>query len=799
MRSDAADLFHPSFDLAPYTFSGDHLREIAFPLGGIGAGCVSLDGRGNFVDWEIFNQPNKGAYLMHTFPMLSVRAEGEEPHLLALQGPRVRNWIGEMKHWRFGHGDMFEQMDGLPCFDSVEFVGTFPFARVRFVKPNLPVEVELCAFSPFVPLDVDASSFPGACLVYRLKNVDDKPLELTIAWSMTNPVGFGVDPEIKGSKGEFFEGVHCRGIRFSNEALPADNPYAGTAALTTSWPETTALPMWERREWFDTIQAVWNEFRATGRLESGPLGKEGDRSAGSLGAIVRLGPGEEAEVPFFVSWRFPVSGKTLESGAIKGASWTPYYAKRWTSADAVAVAEEFFTRFGELASRTRAFEEALFDTTLPPEVVQSVSATASILHSPTVLRLEDGTFWAWEGCSQGVGCCEGTCSHVWNYSLAHAYLFPEMQKSMRRTEYANNFNCGPRGKDGALIFRVALPLGSASNLWHAASDGQLGGIVQLYRDWRLLGDRAYLAEMWPFAKRALEFSWKQWDLDQDGLAESDMHNTYDINFCAPNPLTQFFYLAALRAGEEMARHLEDAASADRYRELYESGRKKTVERLWNGEYFIEEGTYTRPTDPKYQHGRGCLSDQVFGQLAATVAGLGDLVEPELIRSTLASIVKYNFRDPLGDHENLQRVYAVHDEAGLILCSWPHGERPYFPFVYSDEVWTGIEYQVASHLAYEGMVEECVAIARAIRNRYDGARRNPWNEFECGSHYARAMASYGMLLGLSGFRYDAVKGEASIEPRIAGDFKAFFCTPQGWGTAEWRGSKAKFDVVEGSLF
>lgn len=734
-------LFQPTFDLSPYTYRGDHLREIAFPLGGIGTGCVSLDGRGGLRDWEIYNRPNKGSFLPNTFPMLWFRPEGGEAKILAVQGPRVQHWIGELKGaWTYGHGNFFDQMDGLPHFDAVEFAGSFPFARVRFVKPSCPLEVELCAFNPFIPHDVDASSYPGACLVYRLRNRSSERVDATLAWSMMNPVGFGTTlaaGEKDQAKGEYFESGHCRGVRFSNERLP------GEAALSTSWSNTTVLPQWDRREWFDTLQALWTAFKPNGKFEDGPAGTGADRVAGSLGAVVSLAPGEEVEIPFFISWRFPVAVKYWDADRPDhGLAWTPHYATQWPGA--VEAADGFFQNYATLTAKTREFEEELFTSEAPTEVIESVSATASILHAPTVLRLEDGTFWAWEGCGPNDGCCSGTCSHVWNYALTHAYLFPEMQKSMRRAEYRHSFNCGPMGKQGALNFRVMIPLGAEAPLWHAASDGQLGGVVQLYRDWQILKDDDYLRELWPSAKKALEFSWVQWDRDRDGLVDGDQHNTYDINFQGPNPLTQFFYLAALRAGEEIAKHLGDESAAE-YRRLYESGRKLTEERLWNGEYFIQENAYTEPDAPKYQHGHGCLSDQLFGQLAASIAGLGHLVDPELVRKGLAAIYRHNFKDPLGDHENLQRVYAVADEPGLILCSWPDGGRPYFPFVYSDEVWTGIEYQVATHLALEGMKDEALAIVRGIRKRYDGIRRNPWNEFECGSHYARAMAAYGLLL------------------------------------------------------
>lgn len=788
------DLFRPKFDVEPYTFRNEHLREIAFPLGGIGTGCVSLDGRGNLRDWEIFGRPNKGNFLPYTFPMIWVKPEDQEARVLALQGPRQTHFAGEMAGpWTYGHGNMFEQMDGLPRFDAIEFAGTFPFARIRFKKVGLPLEIELSAFNPFIPGDIEASSYPGACLVYRVTNSSDVRVDTTLAWSMTNPVGWKVTGEKDQARNEFFESDSCRGIQFYNDRFEPGNPAQGTVALSTSWPNVTTLPQWDRREWWDSIQAVWNEFKTTGRLEGGPVGTGSERVPGSLGAVVSLAPGESVEIPFFISWSFPTSIKYWDSDEYKGHTWTPHYATQFPTA--LDAANGFFSNYESLKDRTLSFEDAFFTSDLPSNVLLSVSANNSILHTPTVLRLEDGMFWAWEGCGPDQGCCAGTCSHVWNYALAHAYLFPEIQKSMRRAEYKHSFNCGPVGKQGALNFRVMIPLGAESTLWHAASDGQLGGVVQLYRDWRLTGDDEYLKELWPSAKQALEFSWVQWDRDRDGLVDGDQHNTYDINFQGPNPLTQFFYLAALRSGEEICRHLGDSVTADEYRRLYESGRELTEQRLFNGEFFIQERAYDDDSAPKYQHGKGCLSDQLFGQLSAMVAGLGDLVDPKLVSKALAAMYEHNFKAELGDHENLQRVYAFADEPGLILCSWPSGGRPHFPFVYSDEVWTGIEYQVATHFAFNGMEKEALDIVNGIRKRYDGTRRNPWNEFECGSHYARAMASYGLMLALPGLRYDAVRKSAELDKK--GRF--FFSTPHGWGQAVRIGDETKFEMREGRLF
>lgn len=754
---------------------GDRTTEIAFPLGGIATGCVSLDGRGGLKDWEIFNRPNKGSYLDYTFPAIWIKEEGREARAAAVLGPRQKEWMGDHgDFWSYGHGRFFRQMDGLPCFDELEFTGTFPLARVKFKKYGFPVDIELAALNPFIPQDVAASSYPVAHLTYRVTNRSKLPVEICLAWSMQNPVGMGdTDPEKDLAIHEWFEGP-VNGISFINQRYEANDPRAGEVVLATSWADTVHLAQWSEEGWWDSVRAVWNHFRTDGSFGEPSAKPSNQRLPGSLGLRAKLQPGESVELPFLFAWRFPNATNYWKGNT---DTWQPHYATVFSSAREAA--EKYVLHQEDLVDRTLAFEDALFSTSLPPEAVESISAPLSVLHSPTVIRDQDGAFWAWEGCSAKDGCCDGTCSHVWNYATAHAYLFPEIQKSFLDSAFLRGFDCGPEGEKGGMGFRIPLPLIQPTGFWHAASDGQLGQIVQAYRDWRLTGSDEWIASHWDSLKKALEYAWVQWDRDQDGLVDGDMHNTYDINFQGPNPLTQFFYLAALKAMAGMALHL-GKPEGKRYSELAENGAAFTMERLFNQEYFFQEGDFTSPEAPRYQHGPGCLSDQLFGQLAASQAGLGHLVPGELVKGALASIFQNNFRIPLGDHENLQRVYAMPDEAGLLLCTWPYGGMPYYPFVYSDEVWTGIEYQVASHLAMEGFEEESLVLCKAIRDRYDGKRRNPWNEFECGSHYARALASYGVLLGLTGFRCDAVEGYLTFKDE---PFRALFSIPGAWGVAE----------------
>ena len=347
---------------------------------------------------------------------------------------------------------------------------------------------------------------------------------------------------------------------------------------------------------------------------------------------------------------------------------------------------------------------------------------------------------------------------------------------MREADYTYNM-----AEDGYMCFRLQLPLGSPLWDFHAAADGQLGGIIKLYRDWKLYGDQAWLARWWPKARQALEYAWQQWDVDQDGVIDGVQHNTYDIEFYGPNSMIGTFYLGALRAAEEMAIAVGDAELAATYRRMFESGRARLDSEIYNGSYYRQQVPLN---EHKYQYGEGCLSDQLIGQWLAKLVGLGDLLDPQHVLSALRAIFTHNWRTNFWEHANPQRIYALNDEQGLVLCSWPRGERPTLPFPYSDEVWCGIEYQVASHLIMEGMVQEGLSIVQGVRARHDGIRRNPWNEFECGSHYARSLASWSVLTALSGYEFDIPNKRLGFSPRVWPDmFKCLWSVDSAWGSYE----------------
>jgi len=439
--------------------------------------------------------------------------------------------------------------------------------------------------------------------------------------------------------------------------------------------------------------------------------------------------------------------------------YEPWYGGRFENV--YQVANYWKRNYSELKKNSGLFRDALYSSTLPPEVNEAVAANLTILKSPTVMRQKDGRMWNWEGCSDDDGCCHGSCTHVWNYAQAVPHLFPELERSLRLTEF-----CEDQNVEGHQKSRANLPISPTDHDYYAAADGQLGGIMKVYREWRISGDDEWLQKIFPLVKTSIDYCIKTWDPKHNGTVEEPHHNTYDIEFWGPGGMCTSFYLGALKAMVKMGSYLNKEISV--YRDLYEKGKNYVENELFDGEYFFQQiktkgleaanpveeakkSNYSREAlellkkeGPKYQYGKGCLSDGVLGAWIARMCGLGDPLDPQKIESHVVSVHKYNLKKNLSDHANPQRpAYALGNERGL-LCTWPKGGKLSLPFVYSDEVWTGIEYQVASHLMLMGQVEKGLDIVRTCRDRYDGRIRNPFNEYECGHWYARAMSSYGLL-------------------------------------------------------
>lgn len=572
-------------------------------------------------------------------------------------------------------------------------------------------------------------------------------------------------------------------------------PGFGTLALAALAHDTTVLPAVAHRDDAWKAFAAEGSFTSLAHAASSPPSPLGQTVYGAVAATVTVPAEKSIEVPFLLAWHYP--NKYSADHAWMGC----HYTTQWP--DARAVMREAVTGFAGLRERTEQFRHTFYDSTLPYWLLDCVTANAAILrHIGVVFRIANGDVYGWEGSN---GCCDPTCTHVWGYEQSLSRLFPALERDMRRIDFKHQ-----QRADGGVNNRTEVPSPPQPTGEQPFADGHASCILKAYREALNHPDDGFLKEYWPHIKRGVEYL-----IDRDaktaggepaGILQDDQWNTYDEALHGVTTFISGYYLAALRAGEEWGRRVGDGAAADRFHAVFEKGQKKLVELCWNGEYFQQHlpDYLKRPGEV----GPGCMSDQLIGQWWAHQLGLGYILPKEMVVSAMRAVFKYNFKSDLTGWQHMPRAFAGAKDKGLIICTWPKGGRPGNVMLYSDEVWTGIEYQAAAHMIYEGMVEEGFAIVKAARDRYDGIprppiQRNPWNEIECGGHYARAMSSWSLLLALSGWEYDGPRQSLRMTPRHTPDnFRGFFTGPEGWGSVrqsrEGAAQRNEISVREGRL-
>lgn len=823
----------------PFTYTGAQTRQISFPLGGIGTGCIGLAGDGRLIDWEIANRPNKGS--LNGFSHFAIKAENSQGQLLdarVLHGDLQPGSHGTLTgkftqspYASFGFGPPRELLAGLPHFSAVEFKGQFPIATLRYSDSSFPGQVRLTAFNPFIPLNEDDSGLPAAFFEFQVSNTTSQPVLYTLCATLGNPLP-------PNNLHTLCQEGELTWIHLGSDSLQPDQPGFGELCLGTNSAQAEAQLYWRHGRWFDELETYWQDFARPGKLKPRqyPPEQAGSKNNASLAVRLEIAPGQRGQARFVIAWYFPYcenywNPDYAASCQTKGipTAWKNYYARRF--ANSSEVLRYCLAHWNHLASKTQAFKDALFASSLPVAVLDAVSANLAVLKSPTVIRLEDGTFYGFEGCHPEAGCCEGSCTHVWNYAQTLPFLFPRLERSMRQADYQYNLRA-----DGGMRFRLPLPPTSADEYYpfRACADGQFGGVLKAYRDWKICGDLEWLRSIWQGVKKAIEFAWSEsnpdrWDPDQSGVLHGRMHHTMDMELFGTDPWLTGFYLGALKAGAEMGRALGDMETARLYEAIFHKGYRWVQEHLFNGEYFhqqinlkdrrllqdpafqqgpasmvgADEEVYwdEEQQEIKYQIGEGCLSDQMLAQWHTSLYGLGDLFDPAQQRAALAAIYRYNFKRNLRNHFNPHRIYSLDDEAGVVICSYPPGrQRPAYPVPYAHETWTGVEYALASLMILHGMEEEGLAIVKAVRARHDGEKRNPWNEFECGSNYARSMASYALLNAYSGFQFDLTRGMIGFAP-IENHFQPFRCfwsLDPAWGAVAIGAGWAELQVIAGKL-
>ncbi len=788
-------------------YTGEYLKEISFPIGGIGTGSIGLAGNGRFIDWEIFNKPAKGSILWRSHIAVKAKYPDGRTIVKILNGDETRNLSGQYSKTifgGFGYGQPTGSMCGLDHFRECEFDGEFPIATITFRDDEFPGVVRLTAFNPFIPLDSENSSIPAAFFKVAFENTSNEEIDYSAILTIRNPFKEAVNKKV------VLDG-HS-GITMSTLMDKSDVKY-GDLTMVSDAEDVWCQEYWYRGKWGNGLEVYVDELLNRERLQERTYDTPGNDECSSMGTTKRVAASSTDEIRFVLSWNIPNNYNYWDENNLN-KQWKNYYATVYpTSAESALYS---IKNFDSLYERTLAFKNTLYDSSIDKIIIEAISATMSVLKTATVLRLQDGSFYGWEGLNEEKGSCEGTCQHVYNYAYALCFLFPDLERSLRNNEYKYCVE-----EDGKLLFRMTLPPGEVLYDFRACLDGSMGLVIKTYREWKISGDTQWLRQSWQPVKSVLEYAWSdqnpdRWDRDKDGVLEGRQHHTLDMELFGPSSWLESMYMCALKAAAEMAEALGEHVFAKECLDLFDKAYGWTKENLFNGEYFIqkidlndksipdsfnssEDYWYEERGEIKYQIGEGSIIDQMLGQWHANILGLGDLFDREQMKTALKNVYKYNFKPSMRKVMNTWRLFALNDEAGTIMCEYPENVRkPVLPIPYNKEVMTGFEYAIAGLMISEGMEEEGHQIIKAIRERYDGRKRNPWNEIECGSNYARAMASYALLPIYSGFKFDLPNKMIGFDPIHKNNFKSFFSVGTAWGELSWSESMISLKIKEGQL-
>lgn len=806
---------------------------VAMPLGGVGTGSMAMGVDGGWRQFQLHNVGHHRGDLAGTFmalrvmqhepihdAMMVLQARRDDP---GAQGRPATPMVDDdlVPVWQ---RDLVERVGGT----TSSFTGTYPVAEVTHDTGG-PIDVVVRALNPLQPGDLEASGMPVVMVEVQLTNTSDITTRTWLAHSLHNAVG--LDPHLNprgvraagyGGNVNTFRRTPDGGLLVcENPSVAPDSPWAGQMALACEADHVVALPCFsEPEELTDLMRtlAPWGDRtrgdaapsiqspQTSGHTDRYGPSAPGETWLGALIAYTELPPGESRTVRFALAWRFPnrmvdfvqFGPDRPEHGATR--FWLGnHYARRW--ADATSVAAHALQHWDELVGAATAWTDAFEGLPLPETWRRHLATQPIPLRTPTTFRSYDGTCFGFEGVlgastrmwSGDVGgSCPLNCTHVWNYAMAASAVFPQWERSMRETEFDVMLT-----DSGVLPHRVYVPTylrqlgdGPIGGPVDPALDGMCGAVLKAYRELRRGAvDLDWLRERWPRLCLLMDHVRDTWDPDDTGLLHGIQPSTHDIGLHGANPYMGTFWLAALRAAEEMARLLDDHDRADAWRGRFERSSAALDEACFR------DGYYVQVPDPglslEDQWGLGCLSDQLIGQWWAHELGLGHLLPAKHVREALRSIVRHNLREA-GGHG--QRPYAVAGEHGLVMCTWPMGGRPESPTWYCDEVWTGSEYQVAAHCLREGLEDEATAILDAMWARHDGTKRNPFNEVECGDHYARAMAGWSVLEASLGLSWDHLTG--TLRLGVEGSLPLF--TGSGWGIVEWNGDAVSVNARQGVL-
>ena len=771
-----------------YKKTKNELQYIGMPIGGIFTGTVYLGGDGRLWLWDIFNENQNGIdpktieWGMDLHVGKKVRPQDGSAYVQPAKNIRPIEQGFAFKIVS-GKKTIIKKLDASD-WDEILFEATYPMAKLHYIDHRLGLDITASIFSPFIPLDEKNSGLPCTIYSFSVKNKTEKDVSVSILGWLENKIMLKSKKETDIRQNTFESFSNCHIANSSIQLNGSDNqqmlPDYGTMAIGALHAKCNANTSF-------TLPVVAESFSqqnistTSKKVSEGPL-------LNSVSTKHTIRGGQTIKADFIIGWHF---ANLKLNPVIEGKG--RFYNQQFKNA--VEVVQYVASNFAELSTNTALWRQTWYDSTLPWWFLERTFLNISTLATTTAHRFDSGRFYAWEG----VGCCEGTCMHVWQYAQAMGRIFPGIERDTReRVDLGLSLTA-----NGMIYYRGEV-------VKTAAIDGQAGTILRIYREHKMSSDKSFLKNNWEKIKLATTWVINQ-DKNKDGMEDTPIENTLDAVWDGEIAWLVGLCIAAAKAGEQMAIEMGDVPFANICATYVASGTKNMEEKLFNGEYFIH-----KPDEMKGREKLGsyntCHIDQVYGQSWAHQVGLGRILNKEKTMSALRALWKYNFTPDVGPYIKERRgwrPYALAGEGGMVMNTnpsneaKPYGENTTWQLGYFHECMSGFEHQVASHMMAEGMTDEALVLTRMIHDRYHAAKRNPFNEIECSDHYARAMASYGTFISACGFDYDGPNGSIKFAPKLnPHKCKVPYTAASGWGSYEQNQNEqnftAKLNVAYGSL-
>lgn len=769
-----------------YFKTKNELDFIGMPVGGIQTGTVYLGGDGRMWLWDIFNKNQSGIEtksIEYTSESGKKRKITERDGAAYIDPSKNKGTVDQGFAFRIKKDNhtIIKKMESTD-WDEIIFEATYPMAKVHYIDKQIGLEITANIFSPFIPLDEKNSGLPCTIYNFEIKNTTAIKADIAIIGWLENKASIRSATQQDQRENNFisYKNISIVQCSIQQNQSPTQKlaPDFGTmciSALGKSKAQTNLS--------FPLTSKSFDQSNINTETKS-----PNEKLIASTCVQLTVMPNKTSEIDFVFSWHF------VNLKLHKSIEDTGRYYNNWFS-DASKVAAYVFDHATQLKKQSKLWSTTFYDSTLPWWFLERTFLNISTLATTTAHRFESGRFYAWEG----VGCCEGTCTHVWQYAQAMARIFPGIEKDTRsRIDLGLSFQ-----PDGMIWYRGEV-------VKTAAIDGQAGTILRIYREHQMSSDHLFLKDNWDKIKQAIKYVIHQ-DRNEDGMEDTPIENTLDAVWDGSIAWLVGLCIAAVKAGALMAEEMQDTEFQKLCNDYVHKGAKNMEEQLFNGEYFIHLPDSIKGRE-KLGSYNTCHIDQVYGQSWAHQVGMGQIINKEKTTAALRALWKYNFTPDVGPYIKERaggRPYVLPGEGGLVMNTnplnekKPYGEKVTWQLGYFHECMSGFEHQVAAHMMAEGMIEESLVITRMIHDRYHAAKRNPFNEIECSDHYARAMASYGTFLSACGFEYHGPKGHIGFAPKVNDtNFKAPFTTAEGWGSFEQikkdNKIEATLDLKYGSL-